>query len=168
MGDTESVHGSATIQQDHVLPVGRRWERHSQRVIRRLFSKITYLLWAGDGRYQVSAWVRNYPTRSRTSCGQAMGETQCVIRQLCSKITYKLWSGDGRYRVSGWFNNYPVRSRTCCGQAMGNTELVDGSAAIQQDHAQTVVGRWEIPSQWVVLRLSNNITYFLWVDNGRD
>jgi hypothetical protein len=63
---------------------------------------------------------------------------------------------------------------------MGDTESVRGSATIQQDHVlpvgrhsmcylatiqrdhvQAVVGRWEIPSQWVVLQLFSEITYFL-------
>jgi hypothetical protein len=228
-----SVRSPAAIHQDHVQAVVGRWEIPNQWVVLQLSSKITYFLWVGDGKYTVSGWFCNYPTRSRTSCGQAMGniesmcasaaiqhdhvhavvgqweiqsqcgsatvqqdhvlsvgrrwerQSQCMIRQLFNKITYKLWSGDGRYSVSvrfgnyitkityrlwagdgrysvsGWFCNYPTRSHTVCGQAVGETESMYDSAAIQQDHVQTVVGRWEIPSQWVVLRLFNLITYKL-------
>jgi hypothetical protein len=167
MGEMESMRGSAAIQQDHVLPVSRRWERQGQCVVRQLFSKITHLLWVGDGRYRVSAWVSNYPTRSRTSCGQAMGETesmcdsaviqqdhilavggrweipsQCMGLQLSNKITYFLWAGNGR-------------------------DSMCDSAAAQQDHVPAVGARWEIPSQWVVLQLSSKITYTLWSGDGR-
>ena len=41
-------------------------------------SKITYKLWAGDGRDGVSAWMCRYRERSRTICKQAMGETESV------------------------------------------------------------------------------------------
>jgi uncharacterized protein (UPF0147 family) len=175
MGETESVRGSATIQQDHVLPVGERWERQSQCVVLQLSSKITYKLLASDGRDRVSAWFCNYPARSRTDCWRAMGETesvrgsatiqqdhvlpvgerwerqsQCVVLQLSSKITYKLLASDGRDRVSAWFCNYPARSRTGCWRAMGETESVRGSATIQQDHVQAVGERWERQCQCVV------------------
>jgi hypothetical protein len=50
MGDMESVRGSTTIQQDHIQTVGRQWEIQGQWVIQQLSSKVTYFLWAGDGR----------------------------------------------------------------------------------------------------------------------
>jgi hypothetical protein len=60
-----------------------------------------------------------------------------------------------------------LRSPTDCERAMGDTESVDCLAAIQQDHVQSVGGRWEIQSQCVVLQLSSQITYPLWVGNGK-
>jgi hypothetical protein len=72
MGEMESVGGSAAIRQDHVQPVGCRWERRSQRVILQLFSNITYSLWIGDERDGVSRWLCSYPATSRTYCGSAM------------------------------------------------------------------------------------------------
>jgi hypothetical protein len=42
MGETVSVSGSAPIEQDHVQPVGGRWERQHQCVALHLSSKITY------------------------------------------------------------------------------------------------------------------------------
>ena len=77
MGETESVHGSATITQDHVQ-AGGRWERHSQCAVLQLSSKITYRLLASDGRDRVSAWFCNYQARSRTPCWRTMGETESV------------------------------------------------------------------------------------------
>jgi len=49
MGEAESEGCCAAIQQDHVLSVGRRWEKRSQRVVMEVSSKITYFLWADDG-----------------------------------------------------------------------------------------------------------------------
>src|SRR5882762_6792500 len=78
MGETESARGSASITQDHVPTVGKRWERQSQRVVLHLLSKITYKLLASDGRDRVSACFCNYPARSRTYCWRAMGEMESV------------------------------------------------------------------------------------------
>src|SRR5258707_917718 len=121
MGETESVRGWAAIEQDHVLPVAGQWARRSQFVVVQLSSKITYILWAGDGRDGVSSSLCSYRARSRTFCGRAIGETesvrgcaaieqdhvhsvggrwarrsQFVVVQRSGKITYKLWAGDGR------------------------------------------------------------------------
>jgi hypothetical protein len=49
MGETESAGGSTVIQQDHVHTV------------------------VGDGRDGVSGRFCDYPARSRTDCGSAMG-----------------------------------------------------------------------------------------------
>jgi hypothetical protein len=184
MGDAESVCGSVAIQQDHVPTVGGR---QIQCVVLQLFRKITYTLWAGDGRDEVSVGFCSYPARSRTGYGQAMGNAesvhgsvaiqqdhlpavggrwaihiQCVALQLSSKITYSLWVGDRRDGVSMWFCSYLVRSRTLCERAMGETVSVCGSEAIQQAHIQAIGGRCAIQSQCVVLPLSSRITYFLW------
>jgi len=107
MGESESVRGSGTIRQDHVLPVGERWEGHCQCVVLQLSSKITYSLLVSDGRDRLSGWFRTYSARSRTACWRAMEET-----------------------VSGWFCTYPARSRTACWRAIGETESVCGSATI--------------------------------------
>jgi hypothetical protein len=42
------------------------------------------------------------------------------------------------------------------------------SASTKQDYLRTVGGLWGRRSQWVVLQLSNNITYFLWAGDVRD
>jgi len=97
-GETESA-GSATMEQDHVLPVGRRWERQSQCVVVQLSSKITYCLWADDGRNGVSRLFCSYQARSRTGCGRR--RSQRVVVQLSSKITYRLCAGNGRDGVYG-------------------------------------------------------------------
>src|ERR1700733_7408778 len=78
MGDTESVRSSTAIQQDHIRAVGWQSERQSQCVVLQLSSKITYPLWAGDGRYRVSGWFYSYPARSHTNCWRAMGDTESV------------------------------------------------------------------------------------------
>jgi hypothetical protein len=173
MGETESVRGSAIIQQDHLPSVVERWESQSQCVVLQLSSRITYFLLASDERDRVSVWFCNYPARSRTAYWRAIGETesvcasatiqqdhvqpvgerwkrrcQCVLLQLSSKITYFLLTRDGRDGVSAWFCNYPARSRTSCWREMGETESVRGSAAIQQDHIQPVGERWALPSAW--------------------
>jgi hypothetical protein len=96
MGEMESVGGCAAIEKYHVLSVGGRWERGSQRVILKLSSDITYLLWADNGR----------------------DKNQWVVVQLSSEIKYCLWEGDGRDGVSGVLCGYPAGSRTSCGQAM--------------------------------------------------
>jgi hypothetical protein len=115
MGETKSAGCSAAIKQDHVLPVGGRWERRSQRVVLQLSSKITYFLWVGDGRDKVSGLFCSCRARSCTICRWVMGETksagccaaveqdhvlsvggrwerrsQWVILQLLSKIMYSL------------------------------------------------------------------------------
>jgi hypothetical protein len=109
MGDMESAGGSTVIQQDHVRAVGGR-ERRSVRVVLQSSSKITYTLWAGDGRYSERA-----------------------VLQPSSKITYSLWVGNGRDGVSGWFRSHPGRLRTGFGRAMGETESAGGSIVILQD-----------------------------------
>jgi hypothetical protein len=121
MGDTGLVRGSAAIQQDHVHAVVGQWGIQNQCVVLQPSNKITYFLRAGDRRDRVNAWFCSYLARSRTSCGQTMGETesmcdsaaiqqdhvlavggrweipsQCMGLQLSNKITYFLWAGDGR------------------------------------------------------------------------
>jgi len=97
MGETESAGCSAAIEQDHiptvcgrwerrsqrvvveqdhVHSVGGRWERRSRRVVLQLSRKITYILWAGDGRDGVSKLFYSYRARSCTICGRAMGESE--------------------------------------------------------------------------------------------
>jgi hypothetical protein len=191
MGETESAGGGVAIQQDHVLAVGGRWKRRSQRAVVQLSSEITYFLWAGDGSQGVSGRLCSYPVRLRTSCRRAMErQSQRVIVQLSSKITYFLWAGNGRDSVSGWFCSQRARSRTSCGramkrdavsgwlcgyrarlhtncgQAMGDTKSAGGPAAIQQDHVQTVSRRWEKQSQRVVVQLSSKIAYRLCAGDG--
>jgi len=146
-------------------------------------NKITYIRWAGNGRYRVSPWFCSYPARSRTNCRRVIGNTksvcgsaaihkdhlhpvdgqwdrlsQCMFLQLSSKITYILWGG---YKFSAWHHNYLASSRTGCWWVMGDTKSVCGSAVIQQDHVPTVGGQQERQSQCVVLQQSSKITYFL-------
>jgi hypothetical protein len=117
------VHGSATIQQDHVQTVGERWEILSQCVIRHLSSKITYYLWSGSESQssQCHCVVLQLSSKLRTHCGRAMEATesvrgsattqqgrvqavgkrwerqsQCVVRLLSYKITYRLFASGGR------------------------------------------------------------------------
>jgi hypothetical protein len=131
MGEMESVCGCAAIETYHVLSVGGRWERGSQCVILKPSSDITYLLWADNGRDEISGLLCSYLARSSTVCGRVMGETESVgscaaiqrdhvlpvgkrcerqsqpmAVQLSSKITYSLWSGDVRDGVSGWLCSY--------------------------------------------------------------
>jgi hypothetical protein len=47
-------------------------------VVLHLSSKITYRLWVADGSDGVNEWFCNYPARSHTDCGSAMGETESV------------------------------------------------------------------------------------------
>ena len=119
------MRGCAGIEEDHVLPVSGGWAIRSECVVVQVSSKITYRLWAGDGRYGVSAWLCSDQGISRTNCVRGMGKTesvgscagieqdhvpsvgggrairsQCVIVQRSRNITYKLWAGDGRYGVS--------------------------------------------------------------------
>jgi hypothetical protein len=47
-------------------------------VVLQLSGKITYRLWVGNGSDRVNEWFCNYPARSRTSCGSAMGATESV------------------------------------------------------------------------------------------
>jgi hypothetical protein len=54
MKEMESAGCSAAIQQDHIHSV------------------------VSDGSDGVNEWFCNYPARSRTSCGSAMGETEPV------------------------------------------------------------------------------------------
>src|ERR1700733_5759258 len=75
---TVSVRGSVSIKQDHVHPVGERWERQHECVVLHLSSKVTYILLASDGRDRVSAWFCIYQARSHTNCWQVMGETESV------------------------------------------------------------------------------------------
>jgi hypothetical protein len=114
------VCGSAAIQKNHMPTVGKQWKIQSQCVFLQLSRKITYPLWAGNGRYRVSVWFCSYPEKSHTYCGHAMGN-----------------------RVSVWFCSYPARSRTSCGPAMADTVSVYGSAAIQKNHVQIAGDRWE-------------------------
>ena len=115
MGETESAGDSAELQEDHVLTVGRQWERGTQRVDLQRSSKITYKLWVGNVRDRVSVFICSYPTRLRTICGRMMGGG-----------------------VSGWFCSYPERSPTACGRAMGEMESAHASAAIELDHLHPV------------------------------
>jgi hypothetical protein len=64
--------------------------------------------------------------------------------KLSNEVTYSLWAG------------------------YGDVESVHGSAAIQQDHIQSLGEWWEKQSQCVILQLSSKITYSLWVDDERD
>ena len=110
-------------------------------------SKITYKLWAGDGRDGISTWLCMRRGRSRTNCGRAMGETEsvpgcacieedhiqagggrwarrrvCVSVHASRKITYRLGVDDERDGVSVWLCSFQARSRTSCERAMGETE----------------------------------------------
>jgi hypothetical protein len=111
---------SAAIEENHVLSVGRRWKRWSEQVVVQLWSKITYSLWAGDGRDEVSGLFCSYQARSRTSCGRAMREMQlvgcCVAMEQdhilsvggetesagCCAAIVRLLSKIGTYRLCGW------------------------------------------------------------------
>src|ERR1700734_866445 len=141
-------------------------------MVLRLSSKITYRLWVSDGRYRVSEWFCDYPARSRTVYGWAMGDTksvhgsatiqqdhvqiagdrqerqsQRVILKLSKKITYSLRVSDGRYKVSEWFCDYPARSRTGYGWPKGDSKSVNGSATIQKDHVQAMGGQRGVHSK---------------------
>jgi hypothetical protein len=157
MGETKSAGCSAAIEQDHVLPVGGIWERQSQRVVLQLSSKITYFLWAGDGRDGVSELLCSYAARSHTNCGR-----DGVSEFLCS-YGARSRTPCGRDGVSGLFCSYPARSRTGCGQEMEETKSAGCSAAIQQDHVLSVGGRWKRRSQRVVLQPSSKITLDRWI-----
>ena len=88
-----------------------------------LSSKITYILWGGDGRHGVSAWMCRYrEDHVPTVGGQWTRRSECVAVQLSRKITYNLWVDNGRDGVSAWFCNYQTGSRTICGRAMDETE----------------------------------------------
>ena len=67
--------GCAGIEQNHVLSVSGRWARRCECLDVQVSRKITYNLWAGDGRDGVSAWMCRYRGRSRTGWGWTMGET---------------------------------------------------------------------------------------------
>ena len=54
MGETESVSGSAAIQENHIHPE------------------------SGNGQDGVSEWFNSYPTRPHTPCRQAMFKTESV------------------------------------------------------------------------------------------
>jgi hypothetical protein len=161
-------------------------------VVVQLSSKITYLLWVADGREGLSGLFCNYPARSRTYCGSAMGEiesaggsaavwqdhVQAVGRRweiesagCCAAIQQDHVQAVGRrweIRVSRLLCSRPARSHTCCGSPMGVRDSAGCSATIQPDHVHTVGPRWERWSQRVVLQLSSKITYRLWVSDGRD
>src|ERR1700733_13551763 len=96
MGETESVGDSAPIEQDHVHPIGGRWERQNQCVVLQLSSKTTYNLLASDGKARVSASFCNYPARSRTRYWRAMGDTVSLVFSLSNAITYHLSVDEGR------------------------------------------------------------------------
>jgi hypothetical protein len=117
MGDTELVGDSAAIDDDHVHAVVGQWEIPSQCVCLQLSNKITYFLWAGDGRYRVSVWSCSYPAISRTRYSQVTGDIKSVSDSATIQQDHVL----------------PVGKHSMC-----------DSVIIQQDHVQAMVGRWEI------------------------
>ena len=85
---------------------------------------ITYTLWAGNGRYRVSAWFCSYRERSRTICDRAMGDTESVqgsalIQQDHIQTVGEQWE----------------RRESAC-----------GSTVIQHDYVPTVGGQWALQS----------------------
>ena len=79
-----------------VNSVSGRWARLSQCVVVQLWSKITYRLWAGNGRDGVSACCATMEQGHVPAVGESRARrSECGVVQLSSKVTYKLWAGDG-------------------------------------------------------------------------
>jgi hypothetical protein len=137
------VCGSAAIRKNHVPTVGGQWKIQSQCVVLQLSRKITYILWACNGK-QSQCMVCSYPARSRTSCGPAMADTVSVYGSAAIQKNHVQIAGDRWERQKS----------------------VSSSAPIQQYHVQAVHERWERQKSMGVtvslaLSLSNAITPFV-------
>ena len=141
-GETASAYHRASIQWDHIPPVGKSKEIKHQHTILHRSNRVTYPLWVKNGEIPSAHNSATIQKDHILSVGEEQGDFhENTILHWSNKITYYLWAKNGEIPSA------------------------NESATIQQYHVLSVgeKGRFH---EHKLLHWSNKITYFLWVKNG--